>query len=30
MPWDEAFESILREQHLSWEMQGKTIVVKQK
>ncbi|HEY8184323.1 MAG TPA: M56 family metallopeptidase [Thermoanaerobaculia bacterium] len=30
MPWDEAFEAILREQHLTWEMQGKTITIKQK
>jgi beta-lactamase regulating signal transducer with metallopeptidase domain len=29
-PWDEAFESILRQQHLSWEMQGNTISIKPK
>ncbi len=29
MPWDEAFDLILREQHLTWEANGKAIVIKQ-
>ena len=28
MPWDEALEIILRENNLTWEMHGKTIVIK--
>ncbi|MDQ6800093.1 MAG: secretin and TonB N-terminal domain-containing protein [Acidobacteriota bacterium] len=30
MPWDEAFDSILREQHLSWVMTGDTMTIKEK
>ena len=28
MPWDQMFDSILRTQHLTYEMKGKTIVIK--
>ncbi|PYQ49679.1 MAG: hypothetical protein DMF59_12910 [Acidobacteria bacterium] len=29
MPWDQAFEAILRMQHLSWKMEGDTITIRQ-
>ena len=29
MPWDEAFDAIVREQHLTWVMTGDTITIKQ-
>jgi beta-lactamase regulating signal transducer with metallopeptidase domain len=30
MPWDEAFDAIIREQHLTWEVRGNTMTIKEK